>query len=144
MISYEFTVRWGDTDAAGIVFFPNFYKWMDEASHELLRKTGKSSWALFNEEHKSIPLLEAHCQFYKPLLFEDHVTIETTVEHIANKTFKLIHTFKRQNEVVAQGYTVRAWTSFLGKPKAIPIPDDVRQNFEQLMVKGELVNDYKG
>ena len=144
MISYNFIVRWGDTDAAGIVFFPNFYKWMDEASHELLQKVKKSSWSLFSEERESIPLLEAHCQFYKPLLFEDQVTIETTVDNIANKTFKLIHTFKRQNEVVAQGYTVRAWTTFLDRPKAIPIPDDARQNLAELMAKGELVNDYKG
>ena len=26
---YRFKVRWGDTDPATIVFFPNFYRWMD-------------------------------------------------------------------------------------------------------------------
>ena len=41
IVDYSFKVRWGDTDAAGIVFYPNFYKWMDEATHEFLA----SHWA---------------------------------------------------------------------------------------------------
>ena len=38
MEEYSFQVRWGDTDAAGIVYYPNFYKWMDEATHEYFKK----------------------------------------------------------------------------------------------------------
>lgn len=29
-MEYRVKVHWGDTDAAGIVFYPNYYKWMDE------------------------------------------------------------------------------------------------------------------
>ena len=31
-MDYRFKIRFGDTDAAGIVFYPNYYRWMDEAT----------------------------------------------------------------------------------------------------------------
>ena len=85
MHKYEFKVRWGDTDAAGIVFTPNFYKWMDEATHEYLAELIKPSSRLFQEDKRALPILEAFCQFKKPLRFEEHVVIETTVLEIHNK-----------------------------------------------------------
>lgn len=45
-IHYTFKVRWGDTDPAKIVFFPNFYRWMDEATHEFFEE-----WISYNRTH---------------------------------------------------------------------------------------------
>ena len=36
--SYKVTVQWGDCDPYGIVFYPNFYKWMD-----------RDQWSYFNK-----------------------------------------------------------------------------------------------
>lgn len=124
---YSFQVRWGDTDAAGIVFYPNYYKWMDEATHEYFSSLGYSSSKLYAEKQIGVPLLEANCIFKGPLLFEDHVIVESAVEELQNKVFKLRHVFTRGEQIVAEGYELRAWTSFEGRPKALPIPDDIRK-----------------
>lgn len=125
---YAFQVRWGDTDAAGIVFYPNFYKWMDEASHEFLAALGCPSSILFEEQKVNVPLLETHCIFKRPLFFEDSVIITSEIEELHNKVFKLKHTFTRDNVIIAEGYGIRAWTSFASSPpKAIPIPEVVRE-----------------
>lgn len=126
-IDYEFKVRWGDTDAAGIVFYPNFYKWMNEATHEFFAQIGLPISALFEEERIGIPLLETHCEFKSPLLCEDVVTVRSVVVEIRNKVFKVSHQFYKGEQLIAEGYEVRAWTLFKGKPKAQPIPDDVRK-----------------
>jgi 4-hydroxybenzoyl-CoA thioesterase len=139
MHKYEFKVRWGDTDAAGIVFTPNFYKWMDEATHEFLAELIKPSSQLFEEDKMALPILEAFCQFKKSLLFEDNVVIETTVVNIQNKTFKLKHVFKRDDEIIATGYMVRAWTSFSDRPKAVPIPLRVVRKLEKYLEKEVVV-----
>ena len=39
---YKITVNWGDCDPAGIVFYPNFYKWMDEAHWDYFDQIGQS------------------------------------------------------------------------------------------------------
>ena len=128
---YEIKVRWGDTDAAGIVFYPNYYKWMNEASHELLTEIGISAYALYKKEGIGNPLLETHCEFFSPLFFEDVVTIRCSVVEVQNKVYKTDYKFYRNDQLVAQGYEVRVWTLFKDKPKAIPIPDKIKEKMLQ-------------
>ncbi len=127
IVEYPFRVRWGDTDAAGIVFYPNFYKWMDEATHEYFSAIGLPTSTLYSEQQIATPLLEANCQFKSPLLFEDDVIVRSSVVELHQKVFKISHRFFKNEKMVAEGYEVRAWTSFKEKAKAYPIPDEVRE-----------------
>jgi acyl-CoA thioester hydrolase len=124
---YSFKVRWGDTDPAAIVFFPNFYRWMDEATHEFFTEIGLPTSELIEKEKIGAPLLESNCKFKTPLVFDDEAFVITEVTEIHNKVFKLSHTFYRGDTFIAEGFTLRAWTSFNGKPKAITIPQEIRE-----------------
>ncbi|ARK32572.1 acyl-CoA thioesterase [Halalkalibacter krulwichiae] len=135
VVEYSFRVKWGNTDAAGIVFYPNFYKWMDEATHEYFTAIAFPSSTLFVEQQVGTPLLEANCQFKSPLFFEDQVTVRSVVVELHQKVFKISHTFLRNEKLIAEGFEIRAWTSFKEKPKAYPIPDQVR---EKMMPKETL------
>ncbi len=128
--NYSFKVRWGDTDPAAIVYFPNFYRWMDEATHEFLTEIGHPTSELMETEKIGVPLLESTCKFQKPLVFDDEAVVITEVVEIHNKVFKLSHTFYRGDTLIAEGFTLRAWTSFDGKPKAILIPALIREKLE--------------
>ncbi|MGD8191459.1 acyl-CoA thioesterase [Brevibacillus ginsengisoli] len=125
---YEYKVKWGDTDAAGIVFYPNFYKWMDQATSELFYQLGFPLSKYFVEQKIGLPLLETHCVFKSPALFEDSLQIVSKVEELREKVFRVNHEFYRGETLLASGYEVRAWTSFhQSKPKAVPIPEEVRK-----------------
>lgn len=127
-LEYSFKVRWGDTDGAKIVFYPNFYKWMDEASHDFLEQIGYPASKLFYEEKIGVPVLDTKCEFKAPLLYGDEVTIVSTVSELQDKVFKLNHDFYKNGVRVAGGYTLRAWTYFGGeRPKAVSIPEEVRE-----------------
>jgi len=127
---YTIKVAFGDTDAAGIVFSPNYYRWMDQATHDFISKTYISVSKLLMEENVAIPILESFCKFQSPLLFEDMVEIHTKVMELKNKVFKLQHDFVKNGEVIASGYELRAWTSKVeGKLKAVPIPREVQESF---------------
>ena len=130
-MEYTLKVKWGDTDAAGIVFYPNFYKWMDEATHEFFSAIGYPTNDLFRE-HIALPLLEAHCEFKKALEFNARVNIQTNVVLIKEKVFTLSHQFYCEEQLVAKGYEVRAWVSTAnGKPKAVAIPEQVTLKLHQ-------------
>ncbi len=43
-VVYEVEVMFGDCDPAGIVFFPNFSKWMDASSLNFFVKCGVPPW----------------------------------------------------------------------------------------------------
>ncbi|MBM4761168.1 thioesterase family protein [Bacillus sp. B15-48] len=139
MQEYRFKVKWGDTDAAGIVFYPNFYKWMDEACHEFFRAIGFPTPVLYSEHQVSIPLLEANCKFKSPLVFDDQVTVVSSVAEMHQKVFKLSHQFLKNDQLIAEGYEVRAWVSSKEKPKAQPIPDEIRE--KMLSVNKKVTND---
>lgn len=130
-IEYHFQVRWGETDAAGIVFYPSFYAWMDEATHHYFAEIGYPTSKSFVEDKVAMPLCEAKCVFKTPLLFGDQVTVRTTMSEVRNKVFVINHTFVRDGQTVAEGYEIRAWADFnTPKVKAVPIPDELRQAIE--------------
>ncbi len=122
-----YKVAWGDTDAAGIVFYPNFYKWMVNGTNELFDTIGFQASKLFSEEKIGLPLLETYCTFKSPAFFEDTIQIVSVIDEIHEKIFKIFHRFFREDTLLAEGYEVRAWASFAGnRPKSIAIPDQVR------------------
>lgn len=108
---HSFQVYFGDTDAAGIVFYPNYYRWMDQATHEFFKAKGLSMASLQKEKSIFVPLVEANCKFKQPLFYEDQVEIHTKVVEIKNKILKLEHLFVRGKDEIATGYEVRVWTS---------------------------------
>ena len=55
-------VHFGDCDPAGIVFFPNFSRWMDEASGAFFLACGVPPWRELMKDRGIVgtPLLEIH------------------------------------------------------------------------------------
>lgn len=124
---WQFKVRFAETDAAGIVYYPNFYKWMDQATHEMFESIGFPTNKLLAEQ-KGVPLVEAQCQFLKPLYLSDYIKLVSLVEEVRSKVVKIRHTFYRGDELVSEGYEIRAWVSMSeGNLKAQSIPEDLRQ-----------------
>lgn len=124
---YVFNVEWGDTDAAGIVFSPNFYKWMDQADHAFFKSLGFSVLELVRNEKIGIPLLESKCTFKRPLLFEDQVEIYTKVLDLTEKVITFEHVFIKEGELAAEGYNTRIFASIDGKLKSVPIPPEIKE-----------------
>jgi acyl-CoA thioester hydrolase len=116
----ELRVRWGETDAAGIVFYPNYYVWFDVATHELLRGS---------PEHKGFgfPLIETGAKFHAPLFPDDLFTVETAIADVRTKAIRLEHTVRRGETLIAAGFEARVFVK-LNKDgiEAAPIPDALR------------------
>jgi 4-hydroxybenzoyl-CoA thioesterase len=137
---YKLRVAFGDTDAAGIVFYPNFYRWMDAASHEFFDFAGLSPHALMEEEKRGFPLLETHCNYFAPLKYHDYVTVRTEVEEIKSKTVKVAHGFYRGEELVASGHEIRIWVSFdNGSLTSHPIPEEIHKKLKAHLKENDSV-----
>src|SRR3989442_1569891 len=55
-------VHWGDCDPAGIIFYPTYFRWMDAATWAFFESVGYTPRRM-REEHLSMPLVSADCQF---------------------------------------------------------------------------------
>ena len=130
---YIVNVQFGDCDPAGIVFFPNFSRWMDEASLAFFMACGVPPWRELVKTRGIIgtPLLEIHTKFIRPATYGETIHVHTTVEDWAAKTFRHRHVVKRDGAVLCEGTEVRAFC--IRDPdnperiKAIPVPEDILQ-----------------
>ncbi|KHF41603.1 hypothetical protein LQ50_02550 [Halalkalibacter okhensis] len=127
-MNYHFLVKWGDTDAAGIVYSPNYYKWMDEATHHFFASMGSPLSVLTTVDKIGIPVLESNMQFKKALYFEESVEVSSSIEMVKDKVFTIKHTFYKSGEQVAIGQETRALASMAEeKLRAISIPESIRE-----------------
>ena len=129
---YSVQVQFCDCDPAGIVFFPNFSRWTDEASMAFFVACGVPPWREMAKTTGIIgaPLLEIHTRFMRPATYGETITIHTTVEEWAIKTFRHRHVVRRGDTVLCEGTEVRAFCirdpADPERIKSIPIPDDIK------------------
>ncbi len=125
-------VHFGDCDPAGIVFFPNYSRWMDEASLAFFMACGIPPWRELVKTRGIVgtPLLEIHTRFIKTATYGETIDIHTTVEHWAAKTFRHRHVVRRGDTVLCEGTEVRAFVvrdpADPDRLHAIPVPEDIK------------------
>lgn len=125
-------VCFGDCDPAGIVFFPNFSKWMDTASLAFFMACGIPPWRELVKTRGIIgtPLLEIHTRFLKPATYGQTLEVHTSVEEWAAKTFRQRHVVRRGDDVLCEGTEVRAFCmrdpADPDRIRAIPVPEDLK------------------
>jgi acyl-CoA thioester hydrolase len=76
-------VHWSDTDAAGVVWFPNFLRWFEDAEEELFASLGQARQALIDRHNFGMPRVEVGTKFRAPARAGQlvRVGIDTTVEN---------------------------------------------------------------
>ena len=131
-VVYEVEVMFGDCDPAGIVFFPNFSKWMDGSSLNFFVQCGVPPWRELVKTRGIVgtPLLEIHTRFMKPATYGERLQVHTSVIEWRDKVFIHKHIVQRGDEVLCEGTETRA---FVIRPlenpdriKAIPVPEDIK------------------
>lgn len=127
---YRVDVQFGDCDPAGIVFFPNFSRWMDASSHFFFRSCGLPPWNEMAELPGSVgaPLLEIHTRFATSVTYGESIAVHTRVEAWRSKVFVQHHRVMRGDDLICEGRETRAFCvrDPDGRLRAVPIPDFIR------------------
>jgi len=125
-------VQFGDCDPAGIVFFPNFNRWMDEASLAFFMACGIPPWRELVKTTGIIgtPLLEIHTKFYAPATYGERLQVHTSIAEWREKVVIQKHVVMRGDTVLCEGTEVRAFCikhpDDPDRIKAIPVPEDIK------------------
>ena len=129
-------VQFGDCDPAGIVFFPNFSRWMDAASLSFFMQCGVPPWRELVKTRGIVgtPLLEINTKFIKAVTYGETITISTWIEEWREKVFVQMHRVTRADDgeetLICEGREVRAFVrrdaDDPDRLRAIPVPEDIR------------------
>lgn len=125
------TLAWGECDPAGIIFYPNYYRFMDEATWAMFAGVGFAAERM-RAEHYSLPLVDSRCEFLSSPVFGDEIEIRSQVAKWGRSSFSLSHEFviAHDGRVLARGTESRVWCRYESGPgsplRSVPVPDEVR------------------
>jgi YbgC/YbaW family acyl-CoA thioester hydrolase len=126
---YQRRVQFAETDAAGMVHFSQFFRYMEEAEHAAWRAAGMSIHVA--DAQLKWPRVSANFAFKTPLRFEDEFEVRVTMAAASARTIQWAHEIVRGTEQIGTGSVTAACVGrdVNGVMKAVEIPAEV---FERL------------
>ena len=136
--TYPVRVEFGDCDPAGIVWFPNFFRWIDAASRDFFAQCGVPRW---EETARTVgvigtPLVDTHSRFLKTASYGDTLQVRVTVKEWREKSFVQSYRIERakadggEADLIMECDEVRIFGAKREDGKngirAVPIPPSIR------------------
>ena len=125
------TVQFHETDAAGIVHFSCFFRYMEEAEHAFWRSVGLSVAA--TDSPFGWPRVAVSADYRHPLRFEDEVEIHLQIVAMTERTLKYLCQMSLGSTVVATLNMTTVCVTRSGAErtmKAAALPDALRDRFD--------------
>jgi YbgC/YbaW family acyl-CoA thioester hydrolase len=104
----EERVRWGDVDAARIIFYGAYIRFFEFAETELFRAVGLSYGEMFDELDVWLPRAHLECDFRRAAQLDDLLEVCVYVGHVGRKSLRLDFEVRRKGEeaLVAEAHFV--------------------------------------
>ena len=115
----QITVRYAETDMMGIVYHANYLPWFEIGRTTLLREQGLP-YRKLEEDGFRLPVLEVALKYLRPAVYDDTVTIVTTLRERPLLRIRLEYEVYRGEELLATGSTVHAFIDRSGRPVRPP------------------------
>ncbi|EDY39334.1 thioesterase superfamily [Cyanobium sp. PCC 7001] len=102
-------VRFGDTDAAGVLHAPRLLRWCHEAYEESLERYGISAAQVFpTPGHPlavALPIVHCQADFRRPLVCGDPLAIRLAPRRLDSSSFEVRYAFVCDDQPAAEGLT---------------------------------------
>ena len=131
-IIHTIRVEFGDCDPARIVWFPNFFRWIDAASRNYFFSCGVPPW---HEIEKSMgiigtPLVDTQARFVNTASYGDVLDIEVSIPEWREKSFVQRYQIRRGDTLIMECNEVRIFAKRRAGSEtaisAVPVPPSIR------------------
>jgi acyl-CoA thioester hydrolase len=117
-------VLYGDTDAAGVVYYANYLRYFEKGRTEYMRDL-VLTYREIEAQGLVLPVIECYSRYKAPAAYDDLLTIETSLAAVKNVSCRFHYriyknrTDKNRN-LLAKGFTVHASIDHSGKLTRLP------------------------
>lgn len=124
----EERVRWGDVDAARIIFYGAYIRFFEFAETELFRAVGLPYSRIFDELDVWLPRAHLECDFRRAAELDDLLEVSVYVGRIGTKSLRMNFEVRRKGEeaLYAEAHfvlvAVRRDTF-----ETVPVPEELRR-----------------
>jgi acyl-CoA thioester hydrolase len=102
MTETQVRVRYAETDQMGVVYHSNYFLYFESARTEAIRQLG-FTYAEMEKMGIVMPVIDVHCRYLRPALYDDLLTIKTTLKELPVQHKIIFHheIFNVQTELLA-------------------------------------------
>lgn len=131
----EERVRWGDVDAARIIFYGAYIRFFEFAETELFRAVGLPYGVMFDELDIWLPRVHLECDFRQAAKLDDLLEVSVYVGKFGNKSMRLNFEVRRKGDeaVVADAHFVLASVR-RDTFETVPVPEELRRRLSPYTV----------
>jgi acyl-CoA thioester hydrolase len=125
---HKLKVYYEDTDAAGIVYYANYLKFLERARTESLITLGFSNKKIIEEFNSLIIVKSCNIEYKISAYLEDELTVRSYVKSITKTSFFMSQSISRGDELIVEANVHLVFVNNTGKPTKIP--DKLFQKFK--------------
>ena len=115
----EVVVRYAETDMMGVVYHGSYLPWFEVGRTRLLKELGLPYRQLEADGYR-LPVLEIGAKFVRPALYDDTLTIVTTLREKPLLRIRLEYEVRRGEELLATGFSMHVFIDREGRPVRPP------------------------
>lgn len=119
----QIRVRYAETDQMGVVYHSNYFLYFESARAESIRVLG-ITYAGMEKMGIVMPVVEVHCRYLRPAVYDDLLTIKTTLKELPVDHKIVFHQeiFNEKNKLIAAGRIILNFMESKSmKPATMPL-----------------------
>ncbi|MBI3267426.1 MAG: acyl-CoA thioesterase [Planctomycetes bacterium] len=119
--AFPLRVRYGETDAMGVVYHPNFLVYFEQGRTEFLRRRG-FAYRELERAGALLVVVECGCRYRASARYDDVLRVKTWLEQVTRVRVGFRYEVVRESDglLLAEGFTKLACVDRNGRPRALP------------------------
>ena len=131
--AWPIRVYYEDTDAQGLVYYANYFRFMERARTEWLRGMGIEQDVLLNDEKRCFVVVAMQAEFDRAAKFNEQLVATASLKSCARATFEIDQEIYRndlEGDLICRG-TVRAAFINTETLKPVRLPTSLVKDLQQ-------------
>ena len=126
------TVRFGDCDPAGLVYYPTLFHYCHAAMEDFFAaRCGVEYARLVASERLGFPTVNARAEFFEPFLYGDVAEVEVWASRVGRTSVTLEYRLRRERDGrLCASATLVQVAMDLDERRPVPVPEPLRRAFE--------------
>lgn len=119
----RFRVRYAETDKMGVVYYANYFIWMEVGRTDYCKAVG-FSYRDMERDDANMAVADASCRYVAPARYDDEILVQTSVEKLNRRLVTFVYSIfnATTGQLLAEGRTVHITVNKDGRTCPVPEP----------------------
>ena len=117
----RFRVRYAETDKMGVVYYANYFVWMEVGRTDYCKTVG-FSYRDMESDDANMAVADASCRYVAPARYDDEILVRTSIKRLSRRLVAFAYSIFNgaTGQLLAEGRTIHITVGKDGKTCSIP------------------------